>query len=121
MQEVKQLVLFSIVLNIILFLIVRLNKKYTNPKITGYSILAIMFLLSIPIIFSFQTFFINFHLLFFNSTNWLLPPDSLLVQHYTIEYYKIMILKISIILLFISLLLININKLIPKDLIKKNN
>ena len=121
MQEVKNLVLTSIILNIILFIIIKYNKKHTNSKLTGYSLLIVLALLGIPSLISFQTFFTNFHLIFFDSNNWILPSNSILIQHYPLPYYKSVILKISIILIALSLLLIFINKLIPKDLIKRNN
>ncbi len=86
LQEVKALTNLSLLLNLISLGIV-LSLKNPNIKKTGNSLIIISILLFIGAL-SFQTFFRHFHLLFFNSNNWLLPSSSTLIQTYPLDFFR---------------------------------
>jgi len=113
MQEVKDLSLTSLQLSLFLFfmiLLLRPDKKVLETS--GFLGLLFVGLFIFFAIF-FQTFFHYFHILSFDSTNWLLPPDSKLIQDYPLGYFKNMFLLITGIVAAVSIILIN-NKKIKK-------
>lgn len=111
MQEVKELVTFSILLSFFLFVILAylgINKEVL--KGFGYSGIMISLILCICLIF-FKSFFYYFHIFSFDSTNWLLPGNSKLIHDYPFEYFKNMFILITIIFLFVNIMLINNKKI----------
>lgn len=109
MQEVKDLIIKSLIFNLILIIIFLIINKKIDFKHAGYMGLIITTILLI-LSLSFQTFFHNFHLIFFNSTNWLLPANSILIQNYPINYFQTVFITIIILLIIENIILININK-----------
>ncbi len=113
MQEVKDLSFVSLKLGLFfLFIITLLKPDNKVLQTSGYLGLLFVGLFVFFAIF-FQTFFHYFHILSFDSTNWLLPSDSKLIQDYPLEYFKSMFVIITGIIATISTILIN-NKKIKK-------
>jgi len=111
MEEVKELVLFSIYLSLILSLILwylGINKEVI--RLSGYLGLAIGSIFILFTIF-FKSFFYYFHIFSFDSTNWLLPQDSKLIQEYPMEHFRNMFFLITSIFLFVNIILINNKKI----------
>ena len=112
MQGVKNLAINSLLINLILLIpsVYLLKKKKINLKLSGCIGLIIT---SILLIFSlfFQTFFNYFHLIFFNSTNYILPSNSRLIQDYPLIYFRNIFLIILGILTIENTILINLKKL----------
>jgi len=109
MQEVKDLVIKSLIFNLILIIIFLIVNKKINFKHVGYTGLILSGILLIASL-SFQAFFHNFHLLFFRSTNWLLPANSVLIQNYPANYFQTIFLTIIFLLVIENIILIKINK-----------
>jgi len=105
MQEVKDLVSYSLSLSLFLLILIFLTTRKPELEKIGKSLIVIS-ILSIFGAISFQSFFHTFHLLFFNSNNWLLPSNSILIQTYPLEYWKNKFIQIIIINLFIGLILL---------------
>jgi integral membrane protein (TIGR01906 family) len=113
MQEVKDLVIKGLIISLALILMLFVLKPNSKIlKTSGYLGLLITGLFIFFAIF-FQNFFHYFHVISFNSTNWLLPIDSKLIQDYPFEYFKNMFLVITGLLAILSTILIN-NKRIKK-------
>jgi len=112
MQGVKNLAINSLLINLILLIpsVYLLKKKKINLKLSGCIGLIIT---SILLIFSlfFQTFFNYFHLIFFNSTNYILPSNSRLIQDYPLIYFRNIFLIILGILTIENTILINLKKI----------
>jgi integral membrane protein (TIGR01906 family) len=88
MQEVKTLTNISLSLNFLSLLsIIFLRKTKINLKTTGKALTIISILLTLGAIF-FKKFFHYFHILFFNSENWLLPASSILIQTYPLIFFR---------------------------------
>ncbi|MCD4759466.1 DUF1461 domain-containing protein [archaeon] len=102
MQEVKNLVNLSIFINLLVILITLILFKYSNLKTVGKVVISISLLLFIGAIF-FQKFFHTFHLIIFNSNNWLLPATSTLIQNYPLTYFKDKFILINTINLIIGI------------------
>ena len=111
MEEVKDLVikgLITILALTILIIILKPNSKiletsgYLGILLTGLFIFSSIF---------FQTFFHYFHIISFNSTNWLLPIDSKLIQDYPFVYFRNIFLVITGLLAISSTILINNQKI----------
>ena len=99
MQEVKHLANVSLGINLIFLvsLLILSKSSKLDLKKVGISLLIFSAILIIST-FSFLELFTKFHLLFFNSINWLLPENSILIQTYPLSYFaKIFILIITII------------------------
>tara|TARA_Y100000034_G_scaffold113660_1_gene148925 strand:+ start:2963 stop:3478 length:516 start_codon:yes stop_codon:yes gene_type:complete len=113
MQEVKDLVVKSLIaiLALITFIII-LKPDSKILETSGHLGLLFTGLFIFSAIF-FQNFFHYFHLISFNSTNWLLPIDSKLIQDYSFTYFRNMFILITGILAISSTILIN-NKKIKK-------
>ena len=108
MQEVKDLVNFSLVLNLLFLIATLILVRNTTPnmKTLGKILIFIAFLLFLGAI-SFQQFFHNFHLLVFNSENWLLPASSILIQTYPLIYFQTRFIIITSIILVLGIILTN--------------
>ncbi len=103
MQEVKTLTNISLSLNIIsLLAIAFLRKTKINLKTTGKALIIISILLTLGAI-SFKKFFHYFHILFFNSENWLLPASSILIQTYPLTFFRGRFLSLITILLLLGI------------------
>ena len=102
MQEVKDIINISLIINFILLtsLFFLKNPEYKKIGISLISISILLFIFSI----SFKTFFTNFHLLIFNSENWLLPTGSKLIENYPLDYFKNKFLLINFIILISGLI-----------------
>jgi integral membrane protein (TIGR01906 family) len=106
MQEVKTLTNISLFLNILsLIIITFLRKTKINLKTTGKSLILVSILLIFGAIF-FQKFFHYFHILFFNSENWLLPASSILIQTYPLVFFRTRFFVLIGILIFLAIYLI---------------
>jgi integral membrane protein (TIGR01906 family) len=103
MQEVKNLINTSLIVNISLFLIFLINQKTNYKKIGKYLIITSLFFYIATIFF--QQLFHNFHLIFFNGNNWLLPPTSKLIQTYPETYFRNIFLTINTIYLVLGIFL----------------
>ncbi len=101
MQEVKSLVNISLIINLLLLSSLFFLKK-PNYKQIGISLISISILLFIFSL-SFQTFFHNFHLLIFNSENWVLPAESKLIGDYPLNYFRNKFLLINSVILLSGL------------------
>ncbi len=111
MQEVKDLSFVSLKLGLFfLFVIILLKPDKKVLETSGFLSLLFVGLFIFFAIF-FQTFFHYFHILSFDSTNWLLPPDSKLIKDYPLEYFRNMFLLITGIIAIISIILINSKKI----------
>lgn len=99
MQEVKHLVNMSIGANLILLAAVIILSRNSKLRLREVGISLLIFSLTMIILsLSFIELFTEFHLLFFNSDNWLLPENSILIQTYPLDYFaKIFVLIITII------------------------
>lgn len=99
MQEVKHLVNVSIGVDLIFLTLVLILSKCSKLELRKVGILLLFSSVIMAILsFSFLKLFNQFHLLLFNSNNWLLPADSVLIQTYPISYFtNIFILIITII------------------------
>ncbi len=103
MQEVKDLVNASLIFNLLLFSTFLIKQKTNTKQIGKYLILTSLFLFVAAIFF--QKFFHNFHLIFFNGDNWLLPASSKLIQTYPLSYFRNIFLIINTIYLIIGITL----------------
>jgi integral membrane protein (TIGR01906 family) len=105
MQEVKDLTNISIVLNLIsLIIIISLRKTKIDFKKIGKDLITISILLFIGAIF-YSTFHHYFHIIFFNSNNWLLPGDSILIQTYPLNFFRNRFIVFSSFILIIGVFL----------------
>ena len=104
MQEVKDLINTAITINALLFLTFLIKKKTKTKKIGKYLIITSLFLYIAAIFF--QQFFHNFHLIFFNNNNWLLPSTSKLIQSYPLTYFRNIFLTINTIYLMTGIILL---------------
>jgi integral membrane protein (TIGR01906 family) len=103
MQEVKSLTNLSLILNgITLISIFLLRKTKINLKIVGKKLIIISILFLIGAIF-FQTFFNYFHLIFFNTNNYLLPSNSILIQKYPLNFFRNRFLLFNFLILTIGI------------------
>tara|TARA_Y100000310_G_C20695761_1_gene825589 strand:- start:3175 stop:3666 length:492 start_codon:yes stop_codon:yes gene_type:complete len=105
MQEVKDLTINSFIFNLLLLIPLFFLKNYISLKQTGISLITISIIFFIAAIF-FKQFFHNFHLIFFNSTNWLLPSNSKLIQTYPLTFFRNRFILFNSINLIIGLILI---------------
>ncbi len=107
MHEVKDLVKKSITFNmLLLFMLIVLKPKSKELELSGRLMLLITgFFIIFAILF--ENFFYYFHLVLFNSTNWLLPIDSKLIQDYPFTYFRNMFIIITILAGILSTILIN--------------
>lgn len=103
MREVKDLINTSLIINIILLFTLLIKEKTNYKKIGKY--LIIFSLISYIAAIFFQQFFHNFHLILFNSTNWLLPANSKLIQTYPLNYFRNIFIIINTIYLIIGITL----------------
>jgi integral membrane protein (TIGR01906 family) len=87
MVEVKTLTNISLLINLVSLALILTAKKKIDSKKTGIALITISILFLIAAI-SFQKFFHQFHLLFFNSNNWLLPAEATLIQTYPLEFFR---------------------------------
>jgi hypothetical protein len=108
MQEVKDLVIKSLIFNLILIICFIIIKKKINFKHSGYTGLAILFF---SILLPFKKIFQGFHTTLFKSDNWLLPGNSTLIQNYPLNYFKTIFITIIILLIIENIILINFNKI----------
>lgn len=108
MQEVKDLVNFSIVLNILFLITTLVLLKYEKPnlKTVGKA------LIIIPIISTFATIILPYqlihdkiHLLLFKTDTWLLPVGSTLTNNYPLAYFQNKFLLINIIYLVLGIII----------------
>ena len=115
MQEVKILFIVSLVVNMGLLFLTKKYYRLINFKLTGYLLLIFSSLVVLFSLISFQSFFTNFHLLIFNSSNWLLPSNSILIQTYPLSYFKNLTLIIFGILVLMAIFMIKFKNI---DVIK---
>lgn len=88
MQEVKTLTNLSLFLNIIsLVLIILLRKTKINLKTTGEILISIS-VLSLILAINYQRIHTYFHLIFFNTNNWLLPSNSQPIKDYPLSFFR---------------------------------
>jgi integral membrane protein (TIGR01906 family) len=102
MKEVKDLINISLIINAALLFSLLAIKEKTNYKKIGKYLISFSSISYIAAIF-FQQFFHNFHLILFNSNNWLLPADSKLIQNYPLEYFRNIFLTINTIYLILGI------------------
>ena len=105
MLEVKELVINSLLINFLIFLLLIISKKEINLKLAGKITIGLVLLLIFFSLF-FQTFFHYFHIISFDSNNWLLPANSKLIQDYPLEYFRNTFLVIITIIAIESIILI---------------
>lgn len=105
MDEVKNLVNIVLLFDLLLiFVLLKFNK--VDLKLSGKILVFISVILFFGAL-NFDRFFWNFHLVFFNSDNWLLPADSLLIKTYPFNYFRNMFIFIDIVYLIIGFYLID--------------
>jgi uncharacterized membrane protein len=103
MQEVKDLTINSVIFNLLLLIPLFFLKNNIFSKQLGISLITISIIFFIAAIF-FKQFFHNFHLIFFNSTNWLLPTNSKLIQTYPLTFFKNRFILFNFLILFFGIL-----------------
>lgn len=113
MQEVKDLINFFIIINILLIITIIILKQKPNYKHTGISLIGISMLLFIAAL-SYQQFHHNIHLLLFRSDTWLLPASSKLIQTYPLNYFQTKFLTINILYLITGTILTSLSYLVPR-------
>jgi len=103
MQEVKHLTNISMLLNLIsLAPIIFLRKERVNKKLIGISLTITSILLLICAI-AFENFFTTFHRIFFNSENWILPSNSILIQTYPLTFFRSRFIALTTTILLIGI------------------
>jgi len=110
MQEVKDLINFFILIDILLIITLTTLKQKINYKKTGIYLISFSILLFIASLF-YQQFHHYIHLLLFRSDTWLLPYDSILIQNYPLDYFRTKFITINIIYLIIGIIISFLNKL----------
>jgi len=112
MEDVKSLcnlfkTLFYISFLISIFLLFVLIKKknydlisntFIYSGLSSISLLIILFLLSL----NFDSFFTNFHYLFFTNDLWLLPENSMLIKLFPKEFFNTALKRIFLFIIVIS-------------------
>lgn len=123
MNDVKNLVVYTnlfllVAILVLIFLYIYLKRKnniklfYQSLKISSSSILVLIFILFALLVFNFDSFFNNFHEIFFPQGNWLFPISSKMIQAFPETLFKNLAfysLGISS-LLALFILIINKNK-----------
>ncbi len=107
MQDVKNLVNFSVFLNIIFLITTIILPKYSKPnlKIIGNTLITLPIISIIISSISYQFVHDVFHAIFFTSNTWLFPADSILIQTYPLTYFRNIFLLITGILLVLGLII----------------
>jgi len=118
MQEVKDLTTNSLIFNLLLIVPIFFLRNYISLKQLGIFLITISIIFFITIIF-FQKFFHQFHLLFFNSTNWLLPSDSELIKTYPLTFFKNRFIIFNFLILFIGMFSFGSRRLSFKNFFNK--
>jgi len=100
LQDVKQLIKFSLIALLLTILI--LMYCGFNTKIGTIILIA---LLATSSIIPFEKLFTNFHYIFFPQGNWAFPPESTLITFYPANFFATYALSIAIYAVFAALLI----------------
>ena len=107
MQEVKDLVNFSIFLNLLALIATLILLKHEKPNIKtiGKALIIIPILSTLAIIIlPYQWVHDAIHILIFKTDTWLLPANSTLIQTYPLNYFKEKYLLINTITIILGII-----------------